>query len=92
MDKKEMTEFIEGKLIEAFASLKAREEMEVVWRGGTEESWRAVGCRLTKAQRLKDSAMHGRIAAKLRREVELFKAVRDTLNHPNADISHANES
>ncbi len=77
----EMVDFIEGKLIEAFASLKAREEMETVWKGGTEESWRAVGCRLTKAQRLKDSAMHGRIAVKLRREVELFKAVRDKLNH-----------
>lgn len=79
MSKAKMIEFIEGKLIEAFASLKAREEMESVWRGGTDESWRKAGCRLTKAQRLKDSAMHERIAVKLRREVELFRAVRDSL-------------
>lgn len=81
-NKSELIEFIEGKLINAFSTLKTREEMEVVWRGGTEESWRAVGCHLTKAQRLKDSAMHGRIASKLRREVELLKAVRDALRSP----------
>lgn len=79
MNKTEMVEFIEGKLISAFASLKAREEMERTWRGGTDEMWRAVGCTKTKAQRFKEAEMHGRIAAKLRREVELFKAVRDKL-------------
>lgn len=77
--KTEMIEFIEGKLIDSFASLKAREEMEKTWSGGTDETWRAVGCHLSKKQRLKDSAMHGRIAIKLRREVELFKAVKDFL-------------
>jgi hypothetical protein len=79
-NRKEMVEFIEGKLIDAFAALKAREEMETVWRGGTDESWRAVGCTRTKAQRLKDSEMHGRIAVKLRHEVNMFKAVKDALS------------
>lgn len=78
-----LVQFIEGKLIEAFATLKAREEMQRVWAGGTDESWRAVGCHLTKKQRLKDSAMHGRIAEKNRKEVEMFKAVLDQLKAPN---------
>lgn len=79
MSKAEMSEFIQGKLIDAFASLMAREEMEKTWRGGTDESWRAVGCNLSKKQRLKDADTHLRIAVKLRREVELFKAVRDAI-------------
>ena len=45
--------------------------------------WRAVGCTKTKAQRLKDADMHGRIAAKNRKEVEMFKAVLERLKAPN---------
>ncbi len=72
-------EFIQSKLTDAEKTLKAREEMERVWRGGTDASWKAAGCRLTKAQRLKDAAMHGRIAVKNRTEVEMFKAVLNEL-------------
>lgn len=80
VSKSEMIEFIEGKLIDAFQSLQCREEMEKAWRGGTDESWSSVGCTHTKAQRLKESEIHGRIAIQLRREVELFKAVKDLIS------------
>lgn len=75
----ELIEFIEGKLLDACVSLASREEMERVWRGGADKNWRAVGCYLTKEQRIRDSDMHGRIAARLRLEVEQFKKVRDIL-------------
>ena len=78
-----LVEFLEGKLIDAFATLKAREEMERTWRGGTDEMWRAVGCTKSKAQRLKDADMHARIAAKNRKEVAMFKAVLERLKAPN---------
>ena len=62
------------KLHEAKSALKAREQMEATWRGGTDESWRAAGCKMNKAARLKESETHGRIAVKCRREVEMFEA------------------
>jgi hypothetical protein len=62
------------KLHEAKSALKAREQMEATWRGGTDESWRAAGCKMNKEARLKESETHGRIAVKCRHEVEMFEA------------------
>jgi len=62
------------KLDEAKHSLKCREDMQKTWAGGTDASWRAAGCRDSKATRLAHSASHGRIAVKCRREVEMFNA------------------
>jgi hypothetical protein len=76
-------EFVKGKLADAEKSLKFREESEKVWREGTDKSWRAVGCKMTKQQRLEVSACHGRIAVKCRREVEMFKEVLARLQAPN---------
>ena len=75
-----LIEFIEGKLLDAFASVRTREQMEANWKSGADSTWRAVGCKLNKAQRLKESKTHGRIAAKLRGEIALFKAVKNVLN------------
>jgi hypothetical protein len=73
------------KLNEAESALKAREQMEASWRGGTDASWRAVGCKLNKLARLNESATHGRIAVKCRREVEMFKAVIASIGQPNVE-------
>ncbi len=71
----EITQWLQLKLTAAEKELKARLQMEECWRGGTDESWRAVGCKMKKAQRLKESEIHGRISKKSRRDVEMFKAV-----------------
>ena len=80
MEKTKIIEFIKAKLATAKASLKAREQMERIWRGGTDASWRAVGCPDSKAGRIKTADIHGRIAVKCRREVKMFKAVLEALN------------
>lgn len=79
MTKPEILTFIGQKLKDAEASLKCREEMARVWRGGTNKSWAAVGNTIGKSERLKVAAGHERIAIKLRREVELFQATLDEL-------------
>jgi hypothetical protein len=71
--KTELLEWLREKLADAEKAVKAREHMESTWRGGTDKSWAAVGCKMTKPQRLKESATHGRILVKCRREVEMFK-------------------
>lgn len=84
-----LVEFIKAKLADAEKSLSCRAEMRQTWAGGTDKSWRAVGCKLTKAQRLEHSAMHGRIEIKQRREVEMFKAVLEKLEAHNESSSPA---
>lgn len=79
-----VVKFIQGKLAESKRTLKCREDMQKVWSEGTDESWRAVGNRMTKARRLIESDMHGRIAAKNRKEVDMFKATLSALQQaPN---------
>jgi len=86
-----VVEFIKGKLADAESRLQMRVAMQNVWASGTDESWRAVGCRRTKSQRLKDAAMHGRIATKNRREVLMFKATLAALQAPNDKLRHGGE-
>lgn len=76
-------EFIRVKMERAQADLKAREQMEEISRSGTDEDWRracalhptTAGKAPTKAERIKEADMQHRIAAKCRREVEMFKSV-----------------
>lgn len=70
-----LSEWLHAKLADAEKALKAREDGVSVWKGGTDQSWKAVGCRLTRQQRIKQSEMEARIAVKCRRDVEMFKAV-----------------
>lgn len=79
--------FLRGKLAAAEQALRSREQGEECWRDGTSETWRKVGCKLTKAQRLRLSEKEGRIAEKCRREVAMFKAVIAALDKPN-DQAH----
>jgi len=84
-----LLEWIRGKIREAEASLAARNEMERVWRGGTDKSW-AKACSIhrttsgkapmTKQERLKESERHHRIAVKCRHELEMLVMVFDALS------------
>jgi hypothetical protein len=76
--------WLRAKLIDAESTLKARMQMEATWRGGTDESWKAVGCKTNKAERLKESERHGRIASRCRHDVEMFKAFIAAISQPNA--------
>lgn len=73
-------QFIELQIKRAAQTLKMREDMQSVWRGGTDASWRKVGCKASKAERVKASEMHGRIAKTNREELHLFKIVLEELS------------
>ena len=75
--------WLREKLEDAKKALKAREQMEEAWRGGTDESWSAVGCFMTKVERLRTADTHARIAVKCQREVEWYKETIEVLSHPN---------
>ena len=79
----ELVGFIESKIDRAEQELRSREEMQTTWRGGTDASWRAVGCRKSKAERLEYSKVHQRIANRQRRELEMFKSVLKLLTTPS---------
>ena len=83
-------EFIKAKLAKAEMTLATREAMEKCWREGTDESWRAAGCHMSKSARLEASARHGRIAVKNREEVAMFKAILHQLA-PNTELCHADK-
>ena len=76
-------EYIKSKITEAEKALKFREDSYKLWRGGTEEAWRAAGSRASKAERVKTSDGHGRIAIKCRRELEILQSVLEHLQAPN---------
>ena len=80
----ECVAFVKAKLAGAENALIAREQSETSWRDGTDESWRAAGCKLNKSERLKESRMQGRIALKCRYEIKMLKAVLENL----ADLQH----
>lgn len=79
----ELLAWLRAKLADAKHSVRAREEEESTWRGGTEEAWRAVGCKLNKRGRLEVAERAARILAKCRREVENFEAVIEIVSQPN---------
>ena len=79
MSKTDAIDFIRGKISDMEITLITRIGMQKVWGGGTDASWRAVGCFKSKADRLKESETHGRIADKNRRELEMFKSVLEYL-------------
>jgi hypothetical protein len=82
VSKAEIIEFLRGKCMDALADAIAREQSEQTWRGGNDESWKLVASlhpstaanAMNKKARLKEAEIHQRIAAKLRREAEMFKA------------------
>jgi len=67
--------FLREKLAAAESSLRAREQAEECWSGGTSKSWREVGCKLSKKERLNRAAAEKRIGEKCRNEVEMLRQV-----------------
>lgn len=77
------------KLADAEKALKWREDEARTWRTGTNAEWAAAaqmhpttaGKSLGKAARLVEAERHERIAVKMRREVEMFRATLRALGH-----------
>ncbi len=78
-----LLEWLRGKLKDAEKSLECRIQAEDAWRGGTDKSWRKVGCKLTKEERTDVADRQARINVKCRHEVTMFKAVIEILSHSN---------
>ena len=80
MKQSELLLWLNEKLEAAEKNLKAREQSDVSWRGGTEKEWaasaRMAGMKpMGKKQRAEVADTQNRIAVKCRREVEMFKSV-----------------
>lgn len=79
----ELLPWLRHKITEAESALRFREQAEEVFRSGTDESWEQAanmhpstrGKSMSKADRLRASQSHGRIAEKCRHEVAMFKSV-----------------
>lgn len=87
-----LLEWLHEKLEAAEKSLIAREQMDAAWRSGTDQSWRAASCRLSKEQRIEEADRQARIADKMRCEVSNFKAVIEIVSHSNGEIRRSGES
>ena len=81
--------FWRDELAKAESALCARIEAKKTWAGGTAESWREAGCKMTKAQRIKISDREGRIAEKCQKRVEAIKATIELLSQN--DLAHTQE-
>lgn len=85
-----LLEWLVEKVEQAERSLKACQQAAETWKTGTDDDWKGAGCRLTRAQRLKEAAKHGRISIKYARELENFKAVlrfmQRTIPTSNVDV------
>jgi len=77
--KTNLTEFIQSKIALVEKSIRAREDGAKTWRGGTDKSWRLVGCTKNKAQRIACAEMEERIIIKLRHELGMFNQVLEAL-------------
>ena len=65
--------WLESQIAETERCIKAREQAEATWSGGDSETWRGVGCKLTKAGRSAVAEKEGRIADKYRCDLECLK-------------------
>lgn len=89
--KKSLLEFIALKIADVERAIKAREESEKSWRGGTDKAWKAVGCRKTKPERIKIAELESRILVRLREEREMFQKVFRALNEPTVILTPRGE-
>lgn len=77
--KTNLAEFIKSKMVEVEKAIAAREESSKAWRGGTDKSWKAVGCYKSKPDRIAVAEREERILIKLRHELEMFNGVLEIL-------------
>lgn len=74
VERTELLGWLRGKIAKAERSVAARVHGESIWRHGDDASWAAVGCHLSKEEKFARADTEARIAAKMRIEVEMFKA------------------
>lgn len=83
--------WLSEKITEAERAVKAREESAATWRTGTNAEWNAAaeihpstaGRTSKKSERLIVAEREERIAAKLRRDLAMLKAIAAALSQPN---------
>lgn len=83
----DLLEWLRGETDDAEKALKAREQAEATWRGGTDKSWRAAGCKLSRAERIRNADINRRIAEKCRRNIEAIRAIIAIVIHSDKHIS-----
>lgn len=92
--------WLEEKVAKAEETLRVRKEMARTCRSGTNAEWHAAaamhpstkGMKSTKAERLKEAEGHDRIAVKLWRELEMFRATLAAISSlHNTEASNARE-
>jgi hypothetical protein len=69
--------WLKSQIAETERCLEARLQAEATWRGGDPESWKGVGCKLTKAGRIRVAEREGRIADKYRHSLECQRRLLD---------------
>ena len=67
--------WLHEKLAAAEKSLAARRQGAECWRSGTAKEWKAVGNKMTKAQRIAQADGETRIAAKYQRDVNNYRTL-----------------
>lgn len=79
-----LLEWLQGKIADAEKAVKAREQLEETWRIGDDKSWAEAAALhpdtkdeppMKKADRLKESAAQGRIAARCRHDLEMLNEI-----------------
>lgn len=76
--------FVKAQIADMEVRIKFRDDSKQCWASGTDASWRAVGCRASKSERLKTAALHGRIADKNRKDLAILKSILATLSARDA--------
>jgi hypothetical protein len=79
IQKSEMIAFVRSKIDNVENDIRARQESEKTWRWDTEESWRAVGCKMNKKERIATADVEARIIIKLDRQLRMFNAILNEL-------------
>lgn len=83
--------WLHAKIADAERAVKTREDMAATWRSGDDASWArsaamhptTIGRSLKKSARLKEAETHDRIAARLRRDLGMYRAIAAAWSHSN---------
>lgn len=78
---------IADEITKAQQAVESRKQAQAVWRGGSDESWKAVGCKLSKKQRLEQSEVEARIGVKSEKRLETLKLIPSLLAMSRALIA-----
>ncbi len=73
------TSYLLAQINKVEQSIRSREEAEMEWRTGSDASWRQVGCKRTKSERITIANREAAILVKLRRELITLRTILEML-------------